>query len=100
MTVERASFGMTCDWTEKYKPIYFLGTEVQNNPAVEGSALRIVIIIIIIIIISFMQRIYTYVPEKSYVPREYSVAAILLLLQCMSEWSWTSIKSYIDKYYG
>ena len=38
------------------------------------------IIIIIIIIISCMQGIYTYVPETNYVPREYSVAAILLLL--------------------
>jgi len=27
-----------------------------------------------------MQGIYTYIPETSYVPREYSVAAILLLL--------------------
>jgi len=37
------------------------------------------IIIIIIIIISFMQGIYTYIHEKNYVPREYSVAAILFL---------------------
>ena len=27
-----------------------------------------------------MQAIYTYIPETNYVPREYSVAAILLLL--------------------
>ena len=27
-----------------------------------------------------MQGIYTYIPETNYVPREYSVAAILLLL--------------------
>jgi len=27
-----------------------------------------------------MQSIYTYIPETNYVPREYSVAAILLLL--------------------
>ena len=39
-----------------------------------------IIIIIIIIIVSFMQGIYTYIPETNYVPREYSVAAILLLL--------------------
>jgi len=39
-----------------------------------------IIIIIIITIISFMQGIYTYIPETNYVPREYSVAAILLLL--------------------
>jgi len=31
-------------------------------------------------IISFMQGIYTYIPETNYIPREYSVAAILLLL--------------------
>ena len=31
-----------------------------------------VIIIIVIIIISFMQGIYTYIPEANYVPREYS----------------------------
>jgi len=37
-------------------------------------------IIIIIIIVSFMQGIFTYIPETNYVPREYSVAAILLLL--------------------
>ena len=39
-----------------------------------------IIIVIIIITISFMQGIYTYIPETNYVPREYSVAAILLLL--------------------
>ena len=38
------------------------------------------IIIIINVIISFMHGIYTYIPETNYVPREYSVAAILLLL--------------------
>jgi len=32
----------------------------------------IIIIIISIIIISFMQGIYTYIPETNYVPREYS----------------------------
>ena len=37
------------------------------------------IIIIIIIITSFMQGIYTYIPETNYAPREHSVAAILLL---------------------
>ena len=30
-----------------------------------------------------MQGIYTYIPETNYVPREYSVAAILLLLFMM-----------------
>ena len=36
--------------------------------------------IIIIIIISFMQGIYTYIPETNSVPREYSVPTVLLLL--------------------
>ena len=40
----------------------------------------VVVIIIIIIIISFMQGIYTYIPETNHVPREYGVSAILSLL--------------------
>jgi hypothetical protein len=40
----------------------------------------IIVIIIIIIVISFMQGIYTYIPEINHVPREYSIAAVLLLL--------------------
>jgi hypothetical protein len=43
-----------------------------------------IIIIIIIIIgkdtISFMQGIYTYIPETNHVPKEYNVADILSLL--------------------
>ena len=39
-----------------------------------------IIIIIIINIFSFMQGIYTYISETNCVPREYIVAAILLLL--------------------
>ena len=42
--------------------------------------ITIIINIIIIIIISFMQGIFTHIPETNYVPREYSVAAILLFL--------------------
>jgi hypothetical protein len=38
------------------------------------------IIIIIIITISFMQGIYTHIPETNPVPKEYNVAAILSLL--------------------
>jgi len=48
-----------------------------------GNSRKIIIIIIIIIIITiiiFMQGIYTYIRETKYVPREYSAAAILLLL--------------------
>jgi hypothetical protein len=41
---------------------------------------QVLSIIIIIIIISFMHGIYTYIPETNYVPREYSVAVILLFL--------------------
>jgi hypothetical protein len=37
-------------------------------------------IIIIITTISFMQVIYTYIPETNNVPKEYNVAAILSLL--------------------
>jgi len=44
------------------------------------SFIIIIIVIIIIIIIIFMQGIYTYNPETNYVPREYSVVAILFLL--------------------
>jgi len=40
----------------------------------------IIIIIICIIIIYFVQGIFTYILETNYVPREHSVAAILLLL--------------------
>jgi len=47
--------------------------------SIDGDG-SIFIIIIIIIIIYFMQVIYTYIPEANCVPREYSVAAILLLL--------------------
>jgi len=48
----------------------------MGHPEVKWS---IVIFIIIIIGISFMHGIYTYIPETKYAPREYSVAAILLL---------------------
>ena len=36
------------------------------------------IIIIIILGISFMQGIYTYIPETNHVPREHRVATILM----------------------
>ena len=36
------------------------------------------IIIVIILGISFMQGIYTYVPETNHVPREHCVATILM----------------------
>ena len=39
--------------------------------------LVIISMIMIIIIISFMQGIYTYIPETNHVSMEYSVTAIL-----------------------
>jgi hypothetical protein len=38
----------------------------------------IITIIIIIISISFMQGIYTYIPETNHVPRKHCVATILM----------------------
>jgi hypothetical protein len=38
----------------------------------------IIIIIIIILGISFMQGIYTYIPETNHVPREHRVATVLM----------------------
>ena len=57
-----------------YYVIYVLKRAVILYP------LYLCIIVIIIIIISFMHGIYTHILETNYVPREYSVAAILLLL--------------------
>jgi len=48
-----------------------------------------------IILISFMQGIYTYIPETNYVPTEYSVAAGLLLLFMVL----TSLVSVLNIYY-
>jgi len=42
----------------------------QPNQIDWGVQLLLLFIIIIIIIISFMQGIYTYIPETNYVPRE------------------------------
>jgi hypothetical protein len=39
-----------------------------------------IIIIITTITISFMQGVYTYIPETNHVPKQYNVAAILSLL--------------------
>ena len=55
----------------------------KNTSSFSGSESQFVgrpYTIIIIVIISFTQFIYTNIPETKYVPREYSVAAILLLL--------------------
>jgi hypothetical protein len=42
-----------------------------------------------------MQGIYTYIPETLFVPREYSVAAILLLLFMVH----TSLAPVLNLYY-
>jgi len=52
----------------------------DRNRSKSGPTPWQLIIISIIIIISFMQGIYTYIPKTNYIPREYSVAANLLLL--------------------
>ena len=52
----------------------------NNHCYLVTANLQFIIIIIIIIVVSFMQCIYTYIPETNYVPTEYSVAAILSLL--------------------
>jgi len=53
---------------------------VLNDSEMVPVAPIIIIIITIIIIIPFMQGISIYISEINYVPREYSVAAILLLM--------------------
>ena len=40
----------------------------------------IIIVIIIFLDMSFMQGIYTYIPETNHVPREHCVVTILVLL--------------------
>ena len=56
-------------------------SEYGITPADDITIIIIIIIIIIITtIISFMQGIYTYIPYTNCVPRQYSVAAFLLLL--------------------
>jgi len=55
------------------------------------SEIIIIILITTIIIISFMQGIYTYIHETNYVPKEYSVAAILLLLFVVWPRGWVEV---------
>ena len=69
---------------------YFIFMYMHNNHCQLATAyllfiiiiiiIIIVIIIIIIIIISFIQGNYAHIRETNYVPREYSFAAVLLLL--------------------
>jgi hypothetical protein len=62
-----------------------LGMRKQNNASHSACHRRPSLDIIIILIIgkdpiSFMQGIYTYIPETNHVPKQYNVAAILSLL--------------------
>jgi magnesium-transporting ATPase (P-type) len=59
---------------------YLSGAGLRFRSGLPSDRRIIFIIIIIIIIISFMNGIYTYIPETHNAPREYTVAAILLLL--------------------
>jgi len=68
---------LVADWT--YFPAVFHSGKCIIIITIIIIIIIIVIVVIIIIIISFMQVIFTYIPETNYVPREYSVAAILLL---------------------
>ena len=56
---------------------------VPVAPIITGITFVFIIIIIIIIVIiilgiSFMQGIYTYIPETNHIPREHCVATILM----------------------
>jgi len=62
------------------KQIRYVSVPAVPLPFHHHHLIIIIIIIIIILIISFMQGIYTRITETNYVPREYSVAAVLLLL--------------------
>jgi hypothetical protein len=56
---------------------------IAQNFLLHPKRVHFAAIIIIIIgkyTISFMQGIYTYIPETNHVPKEYNVAAILSLL--------------------
>jgi len=71
----------------KYFGILFRNSAITLIEEFEVNTFRsfcIIVIIIIIIIFSFMQGIYTYIPETNHVLREYSVSAILSLLFMVS----------------
>jgi hypothetical protein len=60
--------------------LYLYSHSGPSWPVVRRILLLLYLYFIVVIIISFMQGIYTYIPETNYVPREYSVAAVLLFL--------------------
>ena len=51
---------------------------VRTGTTTTKTTIIIIIIIIIILGISFMQGIYTYIPETNHVPREHCVETILI----------------------
>jgi hypothetical protein len=53
---------------------------VLGRKPVTRATMMMIVVVIIIITISFMQGIYTYIPETNNVPKQYNVAAILSLL--------------------
>jgi hypothetical protein len=70
---------LTCrtHWLSLPRPIH--PSLTINSVIIIIFLIIIIIIIIIIIFSSFLQCIYTYIPETNHVPREYIVAAILSL---------------------
>jgi hypothetical protein len=54
------------------------GRREGNKGTKKTTTTKTTIIIIIILGISFMQGIYTYIPETNHVPRERCVATILM----------------------
>ena len=61
-------------------PIPIVQEADYNNAQRNNNNDNVRYFIFIIIIISFMQGIYTYIPETNHVLKEYSVSAILSLL--------------------
>ena len=57
-----------------------MATQLLNQRVTIIIIIVVVVVVVVVVVISFMQAIYTYIPETNYVPSECSVAAILLLL--------------------
>jgi hypothetical protein len=57
----------------------------------------IIIIIIIIIFSSFVQGIYTYIPETNHVPMEYIIIIIIYRTPTMSKHSRDVLRCSLDK---
>jgi hypothetical protein len=69
--------GFKNEWSYTFVPLHAFMVWTATDIII--IIIIIVIIIIIIILgISFMQGIYTYIPETNHVPREHCVAAILM----------------------